>query len=64
MHKIKTGTLTARNNWKVCCKGQCIFIYEFSLPLLCDDLRWKELPYIANKLNNPGFSDRELSRKL
>ena len=26
----------------------------------CADLRWEELPYIINKLNNLGLSDEEL----
>ena len=29
------------------------------LILPCADLRWEELPYIINKLNNPGLSHKE-----
>ena len=33
----------------------------FFLTLPCADLRWEELPYIINKLNNLGLSDKELN---
>ena len=32
----------------------------YFLTLSCAELRWKELPYIINKLNNLGFSDEKL----
>ena len=32
----------------------------YFLTLSCADLRWEELPYIINKLNNLGLSDEEL----
>ena len=35
-------------------------IPTYFLTLLCADLRWDELPYMINKLNNLGFSDEEL----
>ena len=28
--------------------------------LSCADLRWEEVPYIINRLNNPGLSEEEL----
>ena len=31
-------------------------IPTYFLTLSCADLRWKELPYISNKLNNLGLS--------
>ena len=33
---------------------------NYFLTLSCADLRWQELPYIINKLNNLGLSDKEL----
>ena len=33
---------------------------NYFLTLSCADLRWEELPYIINKLNNLGLSDKEL----
>ena len=35
-------------------------IPTYFLTLSCADLRWEELPYIINKLNNLGLSDKEL----
>ena len=35
-------------------------IPTYFLTLSCADLRWEELPYIINKLNNLGLSDEEL----
>ena len=35
-------------------------IPTYFLTLSCADLRWEELPYIINKLNNPGLSEEEL----
>ena len=35
-------------------------ITTYFLILSCADLRWEELPYIINKLNNLGLSDEEL----
>ena len=35
-------------------------IPTYFLTLSCADLRWEELPYIINKLNNLGISDQEL----
>ena len=35
-------------------------IPTYFLTLSCADLRWDELPYIINKLNNLGLSDEEL----
>ena len=34
-------------------------IPTYFLTLPCADLRWEELPYIVNKLNNLGLSDEE-----
>ena len=33
-------------------------IRKYFLSLLCVDLRWEELTYIINKLNNLGLCDR------
>ena len=35
-------------------------IPTYFLTLSCAEVRWKELPYIMNKLNNLGLSDEEL----
>ena len=35
-------------------------IPTYFLTLSCADLRWEELPYIINKLNNLGLSEEEL----
>ena len=35
-------------------------IPTYFLTLPCTDLRWEGLPYIINKLNNIGLSDKEL----
>ena len=35
-------------------------IPTYFLKLSCADLRWEELPYIINKLNNLGLSEKEL----
>ena len=35
-------------------------ISTYFLTLSCGDLRWDELPYVINKLNNLGLSDEEL----
>ena len=35
-------------------------IPTYFLTLSCPDLRWEELPYIINKLNNLGLRDEEL----
>ena len=35
-------------------------IPTYFLALSCADLRWEELPYIIEKLNNLGLSDEEL----
>ena len=35
-------------------------ISTYFVTLSCADLRWEELPYIINKLNNLGLSDKEL----
>ena len=35
-------------------------IPTYFLTLSSADLRWEELPYTINKLNNPGLSDEEL----
>ena len=32
-------------------------IHIYFLTFLCADLRWEELPYIINKLNNLGLSE-------
>ena len=37
-------------------------IPKYFLTLSCADLRWEELPYIINKLNNLGVSDEELKK--
>ena len=37
-------------------------IPTYSLALSCADLRWEEQPYIINKLNNLGLSDKELKK--
>ena len=37
-------------------------IPTYSLALSCVDLRWEEQPYIINKLNNLGLSDKELKK--
>ena len=39
---------------------QQLGISTYFLTLSCADLRWDELPYMINKLNNLGFSDEEL----
>ena len=36
-------------------------IPTYFLTLSCADLRWEELPYIINRLNNLGLSDEELN---
>ena len=36
--------------------------FRYFLTLTCADLRWEELPYIINKLNNLGPSDEELKK--
>ena len=35
-------------------------VLTYFLTLSYADLRWEELPYIINKLNNPGLSEEEL----
>ena len=35
-------------------------IPRYFLTLPCADLRWEQLPYIINRLNNLGLSDEEL----
>ena len=35
-------------------------IPKYFLTLSCADLRWEELPYVINKLNNLDLSDKEL----
>ena len=35
-------------------------ILLYILTLFCADLRWEELPYIKNKLNNQRLSEEEL----
>ena len=35
-------------------------ISTYFVTLSCADLRWEELPYIINKLNNLGLSDKKL----
>ena len=37
-----------------------LVVTTYFLTLSCAELRWKELPYIINKLNNLGCSDEEL----
>ena len=37
-------------------------ISTYFLTLSCADLKWKELPYIVNKLNNFGLSEEELKK--
>ena len=52
-------------NWKQFLYDVLVMIKQLGIPtyfltLPCADLRWEELPYIINKLNNLGFSDEEL----
>ena len=35
-------------------------VSTYFLTLSCADLRWDELPYIINKLNNLGLTEEEL----
>ena len=37
-------------------------ISTYFLTLSCADLKWKELPYIVNKLNNFGLSEEEFKK--
>ena len=52
-------------HWKmilydVLAMGKQLGIPKYFLTLPCADLRWEELPYIINKLNNLGLSEEEL----
>ena len=39
---------------------QQLGVPTYFLTLSCADLRWNELPYIINKLNNLGLTEEEL----
>ena len=52
-------------NWKQFLYDVLVMIKQLGIPtyfltLPCADLRWEELPYIINKLNNLGLSYEEL----
>ena len=40
--------------------GEAVRIPTYFLTLSCAELRWKELPYIINKLNKLGLNHEEL----
>ena len=51
--------------WKQFLYGTLAMVKQLGIPiyflaLSCTDLRWEELPYIIEKLNNLGLSDEEL----
>ena len=61
MSSVK-GTLA---HWKQFLFDVLAMVKQLGIPthfltLSCADLRWEELPYIINKLNNLGLSDEEL----
>ena len=39
---------------------QQLGVPTYFLTLSCADLRWDELPYVINKLNNLGLTEEEL----
>ena len=51
--------------WKQFLLGVLAMVKQLRVPtyfltLSCADLRWDELPYIINKLNNLGLTEQEL----
>ena len=56
----RTPTYWKKILYDVLAMAKQLGIPKYFLTLSCADLRWEELPYIINKLNNLGLSEEEL----